>query len=104
MTTGTYTRYDAIWGIVPTSGLRSGDGELRDCRTWITAAETPARPLPRGGMRQKPDGLVTASEIAAFAYCPEQWRLQYGLGLRAENQAALGAGTRHHERKALAER
>ena len=48
--------------------------------------------------------LVTASEITCFAYCPEQWRLQYGLGLEAENQAALDAGTWHHERKAVAER
>jgi hypothetical protein len=48
--------------------------------------------------------LITANEIACWAYCPEQWRLQYGLGLPAENQAALDAGTRHHERKAAAER
>ena len=40
----------------------------------------------RGG---RGEGLVTATEIACFAYCPEQWRLQYGLGLPAENQAAL---------------
>ena len=24
---------------------------------------------------------ITASEIACFAYCPEQWRLEYGLKL-----------------------
>jgi hypothetical protein len=48
--------------------------------------------------------MVTASEIAAFVYCPESWRLQYGLGLKAGNRAALDAGTRHHERKAVAER
>jgi hypothetical protein len=48
--------------------------------------------------------LITAAEIACFAYCPEQWRLQYGQGLRAENQAAIATGTRHHERKAVAER
>jgi hypothetical protein len=48
--------------------------------------------------------LVTASEIAAFAYCPEQWRLEYGLGLKPENQAAMVAGTHHHRRKAVAER
>lgn len=60
------------------------------------------------GMRKrwgaKRGGLVTASEIACYAYCPEQWRLQYGLGLAAENQAALDAGSRHHARKAVAER
>jgi hypothetical protein len=49
-------------------------------------------------------GLVTASEIACYAYCPEQWRLQYGLGLPAENRKALDAGTRHHAKKAAAER
>jgi len=47
--------------------------------------------------------LVTASEIAAFVYCREQWRLQE-LGLPAANQAALDAGTQYHERKAVAER
>jgi hypothetical protein len=52
----------------------------------------------------KRGGLVTASEVASYVYCPEQFRLQYGLGLAAENQAALDAGTRHHERKAVAER
>jgi hypothetical protein len=48
-------------------------------------------------------GLVTASEIASYAYCPEQWRLQYGLGLEPGNRAALDAGTRHHGGKAAAE-
>ena len=48
--------------------------------------------------------MVTASEIAAFVYCPEAWRLEHGLGLEPGNRAALGAGTRHHERKAVAER
>ena len=47
---------------------------------------------------------ITASEIASFAYCPEQWRLQYGLGMAAENQAARDAGTRHHKGKAVTER
>lgn len=55
----------------------------------------------------KPDigrpGMVSASEIACWAYCPEEWRLQYGLGLEPENQAALDAGNRHHARKAVAE-
>ncbi len=49
-------------------------------------------------------GLITASELACFAYCPEQWRLQYELGLPADNRAVLDVGTRHHARKALAER
>ena len=50
------------------------------------------------------DDLITAQEIACYAYCPEQWRLQYGLGLEAENRAAMEAGERHHERKGAAER
>jgi hypothetical protein len=48
--------------------------------------------------------LVSASEIACFAYCPEQWRLQYGLGLEASNRAVMAAGGRHHAWKAVAER
>ena len=37
-------------------------------------------------------------------FCPEQWRLQYGLGLEPANRKELAAGTRHHSRKAAAER
>jgi hypothetical protein len=48
--------------------------------------------------------LITASEIASFAYCPEQWRLEHGLELLPANRAALNAGIRHHWRKANAER
>ncbi len=51
-----------------------------------------------------PADVVTAHEIATFVYCPEQWRLEYGLGLEPGNQASLRAGTLHHERKASAER
>jgi hypothetical protein len=53
-------------------------------------------------MRQD-DGLelVTATEIAAWVYCPEQWRLQHGLGLPSQNQQALYAGSRHHKGRAL---
>lgn len=54
--------------------------------------------------RRKSDDLITAEEMACFAYCPEQWRLQYGLGLKPSNRAGLAAGTRHHDRKAVAER
>jgi hypothetical protein len=58
-----------------------------------------------GAKRQKNNPeLVTAAEIACFVCCPEQWRLQSGLGLKPGNRAALDAGTRHHERKAVAER
>ena len=48
--------------------------------------------------------LVTASEIAAFVFCNEAWRLEHGLGLEAGNRAAMEAGGRHHERKAAGER
>jgi len=37
-----------------------------------------------------------------FVYCPEQWRLEHGLGLKPV--AALDAGDRHHAGKAIAER
>jgi hypothetical protein len=54
--------------------------------------------------RGRGSGMVTAAEVAAFVYCPEQWRLQEGLGLAPGNRAALDAGTRHHAGKAVAER
>jgi hypothetical protein len=59
----------------------------------------PGRNLPGNGPE-----LLTAAEIAAFVYCPEQWRLEYGLGLEPGNRAALVVGNRHHARKAMAER
>lgn len=58
----------------------------------------------RSKRRESGPELITAAEIACWAYCPEQWRLQYGLWLEPENQAALAAGDRHHARKAVAER
>lgn len=48
--------------------------------------------------------MIAAQEVACFAYCPEQWRLQYGLGLSPENRAVLAAGTRHHARNTATER
>lgn len=50
------------------------------------------------------NGLVSAQEVACFVYCPEQWRLQHGLGLPPENGAVLAAGTRHHARNTATER
>jgi hypothetical protein len=52
------------------------------------------------------EGLVpvSAAEVACFAYCPEQWRLEYGLSLPPKNRVARDAGRRHHARKAVAER
>ena len=37
-------------------------------------------------------------------FCPEQWRLEHGLGLEPGNRPALDAGNRHHARKSVAER
>jgi hypothetical protein len=57
--------------------------------------------------RERPKGadrLISATEIACWAYSPEEWRKQYLLGVKPTNQAALDAGTRHHDRKAAAER
>ncbi len=59
--------------------------------------------MRRHEQRHGASDLVSATEIAAFVYCPEQFRLQYGLGLKPANQAGLDAGMRHHERKAVAE-
>jgi hypothetical protein len=48
--------------------------------------------------------LITATEIACFAYCPEQWRLEYGVGMASANQEIRDAGARHHADKAMGER
>jgi hypothetical protein len=47
---------------------------------------------------------VTASEIASWVYCPEQWRLEYGLKLPPGNRPVLDCGTRHHADLAATER
>jgi hypothetical protein len=57
----------------------------------------------RHNRRAKSSDYITA-EIACFAYCLEQWRLQYGVGLRPGNQESMKAGTGYHEQKAVAER
>ena len=51
----------------------------------------------------KNDDTVTASEIAAWIYCPEQWRLA-ALGHESANRTVQDAGTAHHAHKATAER
>jgi hypothetical protein len=60
--------------------------------------------MKRPNRQKSSSELISAAEIACFAYCPEQWRLEYGLGLKPANREALDAGTRHHARKAVAER
>jgi hypothetical protein len=44
--------------------------------------------------------VVSATEIASFIYCPEQWRLQHGLGNESENTAALSRGEAFHAKNA----
>jgi hypothetical protein len=48
--------------------------------------------------------MVTASEAASYVFCAEAWRLEHGLGLESGNREDLDAWTRHHARKAVAER
>ncbi len=60
--------------------------------------------MRRNAKQSQGPEMVTASEVAAFVYCPEAWRLEHGLGLEAGNREALEAGERHHAGKAAAER
>jgi hypothetical protein len=46
--------------------------------------------------------IVSASEIASWAWCPESWRLN-ALGNIPENQAALTHGEKYHAEKAAFE-
>jgi hypothetical protein len=48
--------------------------------------------------------VVSASEVASWVYCPEQWRLHYGLGHESENVASIDRGERFHESTAGVER
>jgi hypothetical protein len=52
---------------------------------------------------KRTDDVVSASEIAAWAWCPESWRLE-NLGFEPENQAALKRGEKRHALTALFER
>lgn len=60
--------------------------------------------MPRYRRGRRNDEFITATEIACWTYCPEQWRLQYGLERLPANQPALDAGMLHHARKTVAER
>lgn len=46
--------------------------------------------------------LVSASEIAAWEWCPEAWRLD-ALGMEATNQADRLRGKKHHAGTAFVE-
>lgn len=48
------------------------------------------------------DDVVTASEIASWAWCPESWRLE-SLGAEPSNRAELARGETHHAKKAAFE-
>jgi hypothetical protein len=47
--------------------------------------------------------IVSASEIASYAFCPEAWRLGSALGLTANNERELTRGEKTHENFAAAE-
>ena len=48
-------------------------------------------------------GVVSATEVAAYVYCPEQWRLQHGLGHASTNTALLARGAALHKKTAAVE-
>ena len=53
-------------------------------------------------MKRRDDDVVSASEIASWAWCPESWRLQ-SLGHEPENRAAMIRGEKFHARTAAFE-
>lgn len=54
-------------------------------------------------MKRPDDDLVTASEIAQWAWCPESWRLE-DLGAKPGNRAAIRRGDSFHSRLGFVER
>lgn len=52
-------------------------------------------------MKQRSD-IVSASEIADWAWCPEAWRLR-SIGHAPGNPDVLKRGEEHHARKAVFE-
>jgi hypothetical protein len=42
------------------------------------------------------DEWITASEIAAYAYCAESWRLAHGLGRQSRHAARMEQGIAEH--------
>lgn len=53
-------------------------------------------------MKKRNPDIVTASEIAAWAWCPESWRLD-SLGAEPGNRADMIRGETHHATKAVFE-
>jgi hypothetical protein len=56
----------------------------------------------REGMNPKANDVVSASEIASWAWCPEAWRLE-ALGKEPQNEVERDRGTMFHARTAAAE-
>jgi hypothetical protein len=54
-------------------------------------------------MPDSPPKTVTATEVAAWVYCPESFRLN-ALGHKPANQPQRDAGVVYHRRMAKAER
>lgn len=52
----------------------------------------------------RPASAISASEVASWEFCPEAWRLEYGLNLKSGNARERAAGERHHTVKSLVER
>ena len=52
---------------------------------------------PQAKRRERDPDYLTASEIAAFHYCPESWRLGSVLKKKPANADVLDQGTREHE-------
>ena len=48
-------------------------------------------------------GVVSATEVASYVYCPEKWRLEHGLGYASMNTALLARGTAQHRKIAAVE-
>ncbi|OJW05294.1 MAG: hypothetical protein BGO49_31195 [Planctomycetales bacterium 71-10] len=53
-------------------------------------------------MKARDPDVVSASEIASWAWCPESWRLS-SLGHEPSDRDALAAGERRHEEMAAFE-
>ena len=51
---------------------------------------------------KKRDDVVSASEIAAWAWCPESWRLD-SLGAEPASRVEMVRGETHHATKAIFE-
>ena len=45
---------------------------------------------------REPGEWITASEIAAYAYCAESWRLAHGFGLQSRHAPRMAQGIAEH--------